>query len=239
MKKIILLLIVCLALFLRLYRFDYPLADWHSWRQADTAAVSRNFIKNGVDLLHPKFDDLSNVASGLENPQGHRFVEFPAYNFLHAKAYQAWPAFSLVAWGRVLSAAFSVLSVLFLFLICYHFLGEKAAFLAALFYAVNPFAVYYGRVILPEPMMVVSGLGMIWFFILWNEKKLKITPKSQRDKSKLKESLDHLRHFDKDLFYWLQGGSWGVGSNQRHSRFFLFHVYLPCGPATFRHPGNA
>lgn len=34
-------IILLIALFLRLYEIDGPIADWHSWRQADTASVSR------------------------------------------------------------------------------------------------------------------------------------------------------------------------------------------------------
>ena len=33
----------------RLYRVTGPVADWHSWRQSDTAAVARNFTKFGFD----------------------------------------------------------------------------------------------------------------------------------------------------------------------------------------------
>ena len=117
MRKKLLWLILFLALALRLHRVDYPLADWHSWRQADTAAVSRNFIKNGVDLLRPRFDDLSNVASGKENPEGYRFVEFPLYNWLHAGLAQNLSFFNLVAWGRLLSIGFSLGSLYFLYLL--------------------------------------------------------------------------------------------------------------------------
>ncbi|KKS90138.1 MAG: hypothetical protein UV66_C0008G0013, partial [Candidatus Woesebacteria bacterium GW2011_GWA1_43_12] len=35
-------LILVLAFVVRLWRIDAPLADWHSWRQSDTAAVARN-----------------------------------------------------------------------------------------------------------------------------------------------------------------------------------------------------
>ena len=77
-------LILIAGFVVRLYRFDNPIADWHSWRQADTSAVSRNFVQNGFDLLHPKFEDISNVPSGLDNPNGYRFVEFPIYNAFQA-----------------------------------------------------------------------------------------------------------------------------------------------------------
>ena len=43
---LILFLILFLALILRLYKIDIPLADFHSWRQADTAAVARNFLRS-------------------------------------------------------------------------------------------------------------------------------------------------------------------------------------------------
>ena len=83
MKKLdyfILSLILIIALLFRLYKINIPLADFHSWRQVDTAAVSRNFVKNGIDLFHPVYDDLSNVQSGIDNPLGYRMVEFPIYN---------------------------------------------------------------------------------------------------------------------------------------------------------------
>ena len=171
MKKIPLTIILFLALVLRLYRVNFPLLDWHSWRQADTASVSRNFVKFGVDLLHPRFDDLSNIASGLDNPEGHRFVEFPIYNWLNALLAGNFPRVEMVVWGRLLSIIFSLGSLYFLYLIVKRFSGEKAALLTAFFYAVLPFNVYYGRTVLPEPMMVFSGLGMIWFFSQYLEEK--------------------------------------------------------------------
>jgi len=44
-------LVMVLALVLRLYKIDIPLADHHSWRQADTAAVARNFVKENFDFF--------------------------------------------------------------------------------------------------------------------------------------------------------------------------------------------
>jgi len=164
-KKILLAGIIVLAFLIRLYRINFPLADWHSWRQADTAAVSRNFVKYGFDLLHPRFDDLSNVASGRENLQGYRFVEFPIYNAIHGLLYKLFPFWSLEVWGRLVSILFSLVSLVFLFLIVEHFLNSKIALLSAFFFAVLPFNIYYSRVILPEPMMVMTSLGMIYFTI--------------------------------------------------------------------------
>ena len=98
MKKIeILLLILILvgAFAVRLYHFDWPLADWHSWRQSDTSAVSRNFVNKGFDVLRPKFDDLSKGVSLIDNPQGYRFVEFPIYNVAQAGLFKLFDKFAL------------------------------------------------------------------------------------------------------------------------------------------------
>jgi len=62
------MLIIVLAIGLRTYKYSSPIADWHSWRQADTSAVTRNFIKQGrIDFLYPTYDDLSSLQSGSQS----------------------------------------------------------------------------------------------------------------------------------------------------------------------------
>ena len=81
-NKLILIFIILVAFLVRLYRIDNPIADWHSFRQADTASVTREYIENSIDLLRPRYHDLSNIQSGFDNPMGYRMVEFPFINGL-------------------------------------------------------------------------------------------------------------------------------------------------------------
>lgn len=172
----LLVLILAGGFVVRLYRFDNPIADWHSWRQADTSAVSRNFVKNGFDLLHPRVDDISNVASGVyDNPNGYRFVEFPIYNVKTALLYEMFGVFTIEEWGRVVSIFASVLSALFLCLIVSRHSNKTIGLLSAFFFAFIPYNIYYGRTILPDPSMVMAILGGIFFFDLW----IKESSKSQ------------------------------------------------------------
>jgi hypothetical protein len=175
-KISLLILIIIIGLVLRLYRFDGPIADWHSWRQADTSSVSRIFAKEGFDLLHPRYQDLSNVPSGLDNPNGYRFVEFPIYNLFQAGFYKILPFLTLEEWGRVVTIVSSLFSTLFIFLILRKHQNENAGLIGALFYAVLPYSVYYGRVILPDPSMVAATLAGIYFFDVWieNSKTFKV-----------------------------------------------------------------
>src|SRR3989339_2066027 len=83
-QYLILLIIVLLAFAARLYKIDNPIADWHSWRQADTASVTRIYVENGINLIYPKFHDISSIQTGIFNPNGYRMVEFPFYNAIGA-----------------------------------------------------------------------------------------------------------------------------------------------------------
>ncbi|MBP8591221.1 glycosyltransferase family 39 protein [Candidatus Shapirobacteria bacterium] len=170
-EKFLLALIFILAFSLRLYKIDNPIADWHSWRQADTAAVSRNFIKYSFNPFYPRFDDLSSIPSGKENPQGWRFVEFPVFNLIHAGLFKLFDTFSLEIWGRLTAAISSLFSLLFLYLLAKIFFGKKTALLTAFFFAALPFNVYYSRVILPEPLMIAFSLGTLYFFVKFIEDK--------------------------------------------------------------------
>src|SRR3989338_5537385 len=97
------LVILVLSVAVKFYKFTNPIADWHAWRQADTSSVSRTFVEEGIDLLHPRYHDLSNVPSGKDNPQGYRFVEFPIYNFFQAILYKSLRLFTLEEWGRLIT----------------------------------------------------------------------------------------------------------------------------------------
>lgn len=167
MKKFLPLLLVVfliLGFIVRLYRLNNPIADWHEWRQADTSAVSRNFVTQGFDLLHPKFDDLSNVPSGLDNPNGYRFVEFPIYNVAQAGLFKIFGILTLEEWGRIVSIFASLSSAVFIYLLVKKYNSEVSALIATFFFLFIPYSIYYSRTILPDPSMVAATLGGIYFF---------------------------------------------------------------------------
>src|SRR3990167_7638168 len=107
----------------RLVKIDSPVADWHSWRQADTASVTKNFVERGVDLLYPRYHDVSSIQSGMTNLRGFRMVEFPVFNLFHYMFFSLFGTFSLEVWGR-LTSVFS-------------------AILFAISLLIKPFAVFY------------------------------------------------------------------------------------------------
>lgn len=148
--------IVVLGVFLRSYKIHESLGDWHSWRQADTASVAKEYVKAGhIDLFYPKFHDLSSIPSGLNNPQGWRMVEFPLRDALHAALAMQFHSLGFLEIGRGLSILFSCLTILIIYFIVLPLSGSVAALASSLVYAILPYNMYYGRVILPEPMLVM------------------------------------------------------------------------------------
>ena len=175
MKKkvelILLIGILILGFVARLYRINNPIGDWHAFRQADTSAISRVYVENGINLLYPKYFDISNIQSGKDNPKGYRFVEFPIYNFFQTSLFLGFGKLTLEEWGRFVSIISSILSIIFIFLLVRKHADSLSALFASFFIAVLPFSVYYGRAILPDPSTAMAILGGVYFFDLSLSKK--------------------------------------------------------------------
>lgn len=166
----LLVILVIVATVLRLYKLHNPIADWHSFRQADTASVTREFVRYGINLLRPTYHDLSNIQSGKDNPQGYRMVEFPLVNAVTA---QLITTFGLQkeedVTGRLVSVTYSLVTLVALYLLVRELSGKTAAFFAAGAFTILPFAVYYSRVILPEPAVLASLTTALASTVYWRK----------------------------------------------------------------------
>jgi len=160
----VLLIILLIALFLRLYKIKSPVADWHSWRQADTSAVTRNFVRNGINLLYPTYEDLSNIASGKDNPKGLRFVEFPLYNYFSVIVDKLFVGYTVEISGRLTSIFSALTTIIFLYFLVKRWIGKSEAVISGLLYSILPYNIFYTRVILPEPLLVALTVGAIYLF---------------------------------------------------------------------------
>ncbi len=158
------ILILVLLLGVRLYKIQNPIGEWHSWRQADTAAVARHFVTDGITMMHPRYDDLSNIQSGKDNPSGWRMVEFPLYQAMAAVPARLIPQMSVEVWLRLVSILASAISCLCLILILKKLAGDLTGIFAGAYFAILPYSVFYGRAILPESLAV--SFAMVSLFLL-------------------------------------------------------------------------
>ena len=164
----LILAITVVGFALRLYKLDNPIADWHSWRQADTAAVSRNFIKDGFHPLFPQYDALNPLNAIGHNPNRYFFAEFPLYNII---TYYAYLNFGVdTRYARAISAIFASLTIPLLYLLVSHYSNKRVALGASFFFAVLPYNVYYGRVTMADPLYIFFGIAFLYLVSKWLEK---------------------------------------------------------------------
>ncbi len=195
-----LILIVAVGFAVRLYRINAPLADWHSWRQADTASVSRYYVDHGINLLSPRYQDISSIQTGYFNPMGYRFVEFPIYNALHALLAKVNMPLNFEGKGRLISILSWAISTILVFLIGSKFFGKLGGIFSAFYFAFIPFNIYFTRVILPEPMTVMFGLLGLYLFMIFMDK-------------------------EKDSFLYLSGLFFALGFLLKP--FVFFYLFIP------------
>lgn len=169
--KVLLTVILLLAFWLRLKGLTNSVTDWHAFRQADTASVTREYIRHGIDLLHPRYQDLSNIQSGLDNLEGYRMVEFPIVNATLAIILRAMPSWDLVIVSRLASIVASLFTVVSLYWLGKIWSGKWVGVGAAFIFAMLPYAVFYSRVVMPEPYMVATLTWAILGFEKWVQTK--------------------------------------------------------------------
>lgn len=163
-EYILLSLLLITGFLVRLYKINSPIADWHSFRQADTASVSRIYSEGKINSLLPKYHDISRIQSGLFNPNGYRFVEFPVFNIFHTLLFKGIGYFSLEVWGRLVSIFSALISAYLLFNLGKRYISKIGGLISAAFYLLLPYNIYFTRVILPEPMAIMFALWALWFF---------------------------------------------------------------------------
>ena len=171
LPKILLPVLIFIITFIpRLYRINNPIADWHSWRQADTAAVARNFATSRFNLFYPQADSLmSNSGLGLSNPDRLFINEFPFYNAIVALFYKTFGINTAIA--RLVSITFASAGAVFLYLLTTRLFGQTIGLTTGLYYALNPYNIYYGRVIMPEPVFISLSIASLYLCLVWVKSK--------------------------------------------------------------------
>lgn len=163
---LLVLTLLGVGFYVRTYKLNAPLADWHSWREADTAAVARNFVKAKFDLLYPQSDSfLALNEHNLQNPNRYFINEFPLYNAIVAVLYKQFGINPVL--GRLVSIVFATAGAAALYGLVRLTLGMKSALLALMYYQLLPYNIYYSRVFMPDPTFVaLSVISLLWC-VLW------------------------------------------------------------------------
>jgi len=116
MKKVY--VIILIALLIRLFHVSFTVIGWHSWRQSDTAAITKNFYENGYNILYPQIDWRGNTPGYVES-------EFHIYPFIVSLLYGIFGVHEM--FGRLTSVIFSLFTILGVYLLVRKYLRENIA----------------------------------------------------------------------------------------------------------------
>ncbi|MFB3921044.1 MAG: ArnT family glycosyltransferase [Terriglobia bacterium] len=160
--------ILLLALALRTYHLGYPPWDYHNWRQTNTLMVARDFARRGFDALHPQ---VAWVSGDQPSKPSYFCGEFSIESIFAALLYRAFGESH--AAGRSVVIAFSLAGIYFLYLLLRRRAGVAAARSGALLLAVNPYWLFFGRVLTPEVPALALALGALNVLDQWTEEHRK------------------------------------------------------------------
>ncbi|AFY72274.1 PMT family glycosyltransferase, 4-amino-4-deoxy-L-arabinose transferase [Synechococcus sp. PCC 7502] len=151
--------LLSLAFCLRIYSIQSPILGVHAWRQADTAAMARNFYENGYNFLYPQIDWGGNLA-------GYCQTEFPIYSFFIAILYKFFGVHESI--GRLASIIFSLIAIYFFYKLCLEITEDKKlSFWSCFFYIIIPTNIYYSRTFQPESLVLMCAISGTYFFYKW------------------------------------------------------------------------
>lgn len=159
MKKIYFILLIVIAA--RMFHVTFPVMGWHSWRQSDTATITRNFYENGHNILYPQINWAPQTTGFVES-------EFHIYPFIVSLLYNVFGVNDMV--GRLVSILFSLLAVYGLYLLVRKFITEQTALWSALIYGILPLNIFYGRAFMPESTLLMCSISSVYFFSEWIDK---------------------------------------------------------------------
>jgi 4-amino-4-deoxy-L-arabinose transferase-like glycosyltransferase len=149
--------LLALALSVRLYNLTSPIIGAHSWRQSDTAAMSRNFYTNGLNLFSPQVD-----WGGLP---GYCETEFPIYSYIVALLYKIFGVHDFL--GRLFSVVCFLTAIYFLYRLVVNYFDSNVAFWSCLVYSILPLNIYYSRTFQPESMLLMCCIIGVYYFSIW------------------------------------------------------------------------
>lgn len=155
--KYILILIFAGCAALRFADALRPL-DRASWRESDLGAVSRNYVREGMNPFYPRID-------WRGNSEGFTEMEFPLYPFLTAIGYEIFGYHEILP--RLINFFFSLVSLFFFFRLARSFLDDWATLFAVAFFAFHPLTFETSTSIQPEGLMLLCYTAGIWFFLKW------------------------------------------------------------------------
>ena len=132
-----------------------------SWRECDYAAIARNFVREGMDILSPRIDWRGDGPGFAE-------MEFPAVPWAMAVLDKAFGYRE--TYGRWLMFAASLLTLLVFFALARSILPAAGALASSAVFVLSPLVIRVSNSLQPEALMLLLEVFAVFAFLRWLEK---------------------------------------------------------------------
>jgi 4-amino-4-deoxy-L-arabinose transferase-like glycosyltransferase len=132
-----------------------------SWRECDYAAVARNFVREGMNILSPRIDWRGDGPGFAE-------MEFPAVPWAMAVLDKAFGYRE--SYGRWLMFAASLLTILVFFGLARSVLPAAGALAASAVFVLSPLVIRVSNSLQPEALMLLLEVLAVTAFLRWLDK---------------------------------------------------------------------
>lgn len=168
-SKYIILIPVILAIAVLSIGINKPFIGHHDFVAVFNSNIAMNYLKFGPLAL--KLGQVSNLIDNVKDISSFYTHYLPLFPLLLALLFHLFGQNEVVA--RIIPIFFSVVSVVSLYLIVQKLWDFKVAFLASIFFILNPMYIYFGKVVGIEPVIISLLLTSFYFYIRWCDDKKK------------------------------------------------------------------
>jgi 4-amino-4-deoxy-L-arabinose transferase-like glycosyltransferase len=154
-RQLFIVAVLTLGVMARAATYRSPLFDFHAWRQADTAAIARNFVEERFNPLYPQVDFRGGRAEG--------YVEtgLELYAFVVATLARV-VGFSPVI-GRLVNVVLFPLTALLLYRFVRLRYGDAEGLVALFIYSLGlPLTMFMDRAFMNEALLALLSVLCLW-----------------------------------------------------------------------------
>ena len=150
----------CVGALLRVIDVWMPPHAASSWHEFDSAAIARNYYREGMNLLYPRVDWRGDTPGFAE-------MEFPVYQWSIAILYKLFGFHDYL--GRAISFALSLITLWMFIKLARYLLSPVGAIAATLFATVSPLLIALAHALQPEAPMLCAYVIAIYTFLRWRD----------------------------------------------------------------------
>lgn len=151
------MVVFCLGALLRIMDVWMP-PHPPQWHEFDSAAIARNYYREGMNLFYPRVDWRGDTPGFAE-------MEFPLYQWSIAILYKVFGYHDFL--GRTISFTLSLITLWVFVKLARYLLSPAGAVAASLFAAVSPLLIEIGHALQPEAVMLCAYVIAIYTFLRW------------------------------------------------------------------------